>query len=109
MCTPNLQKGGKSDPIYHLCTCCCKVMEYIVVSSLSKHLESNKILYVYTQAPLLDRSAPFMDDIIFFSTDGVTKLLKGVNPSKALGPDGLHLSPKGVSNRVICYFFSAIN
>ena len=30
-----------------------------------------------------------MDDIVV-SKDGVIKLLKGLNPSKALGPDGLH-------------------
>ena len=39
--------------------------------------------------PLLDRSAPFMNDIVV-SKDGVIKLLKGLNPSKALGPDELH-------------------
>ena len=43
----------------------------------------------HTQVPLLDRSAPFMDNIVV-SKDGVTKLLKGLNPSKALGPDELH-------------------
>ena len=43
----------------------------------------------HTQVPLLDRSAPFMNDIAV-SKDGVIKLLKGLNPSKALGPDGLH-------------------
>ena len=43
----------------------------------------------HTQVPLLDRSAPFMDDIVV-SKDGVIKLLKGLNPSKALGPDELH-------------------
>ena len=43
----------------------------------------------HTQVPLLDRSAPFMNDIAV-STDGVIKLLKGLNPSKALGPDELH-------------------
>ena len=43
----------------------------------------------HTQVPLLDRSAPFMDDIVV-SKDGVTKLLEGLNPSKALGPDQLH-------------------
>ena len=43
----------------------------------------------HTQVPLLNRSAPFMDDIVV-SKDGVTKLLKGLNPSKALGPDDLH-------------------
>ena len=31
------------------------------------------------QVPLLDRSAPFMDDIVV-SKDGVTKLLKGLVP-----------------------------
>ena len=43
----------------------------------------------HTQVPLLDRSAPFMNDIAV-SEDGVIKLLKGLNPSKALGPDELH-------------------
>ena len=43
----------------------------------------------HTKVPLLDRSAPFMDDIVV-SKDGVIKLLKGLNPSKALGPDELH-------------------
>ena len=41
----------------------------------------------HTQVPLLNRSAPFMNDIAV-SKDGVIKLLKGLNPS--LGPDELH-------------------
>ena len=60
---------------------------------------------------LLDRSAPFMNDIVI-SKGRVIKLLKGLNPSKALGPDELHPSPKGASNRVrsgICSSFPAIN
>ena len=43
----------------------------------------------YSQVPLLDRSAPFMNDIAV-SKDEVIKLLKGLNPPKALGPGGLH-------------------
>ena len=43
----------------------------------------------HTQVPLQDRSAPFMNDIAV-SKDGVIKLLKGLSPSKALGPDELH-------------------
>ena len=43
----------------------------------------------YSQVPLLDRSAPFMEDIVV-TKEGVTKLLKSLNPSKALGPDELH-------------------
>ena len=43
----------------------------------------------HSKVPLLDRSAPFMEDIVVIK-DGVTKLLKGLNPSKALGPDELH-------------------
>ena len=43
----------------------------------------------HTQVLLLDKSAPFMDDNVV-SKDGVIKLLKGLNPSKALGPDELH-------------------
>ena len=35
------------------------------------------------------RSAPFLNDIVI-SKEGVIKLLKGLNPSKALGPDELH-------------------
>ena len=36
----------------------------------------------HTQVTLLDRSAPFMNDIVI-SKDGVIKLLKGLNPYKA--------------------------
>ena len=43
----------------------------------------------HIQVPLLDRSALFMNDIVV-SKDRVFKLLKGLNPSKALGPDELH-------------------
>ena len=43
----------------------------------------------HTQVPFLDRYAPFMNDIVI-SKEGVIKLLKGLNPSKALGPDELH-------------------
>ena len=42
----------------------------------------------HTQVSLLDRAAPFMDDIVV-SKDGVIKLLKGLNRSKALVPDEL--------------------
>ena len=38
---------------------------------------------------LSSRSAPFMDDIVV-SNEGVTKLLKCLNPFKALGPGELH-------------------
>ena len=41
------------------------------------------------EVPFLSGSAPFMDDIVV-SNEDVTKLLKGLNPSKALGPDELH-------------------
>ena len=43
----------------------------------------------YSQVPFLDRLAPFMEDIVV-TKEGVTKLLKGLNPSKALGPNELH-------------------
>ena len=43
----------------------------------------------HAQVPLLDRPAHFMDDIVV-SKDGVTKLLKGLNPLKALVPYELH-------------------
>ena len=45
----------------------------------------------HNQVPLPNRSAPFMDDIDV-SAEGVTKLLKCLNPSKALGLDELHPS-----------------
>ena len=43
----------------------------------------------HTQIPFLGRSAPFMNDIVV-SKDEVIKLLKGLNPSKALEPHELH-------------------
>ena len=43
----------------------------------------------HSQIPLLDRSASFMDNICV-SKEGVTKLLKELNPSKNFGPDELH-------------------
>ena len=43
----------------------------------------------HSQVPLPDRLAPFMNDIVV-SAVGVTKLLKGLKPSKALGTDELH-------------------
>ena len=43
----------------------------------------------HTKVQFLDRSAPFMNDIVI-SKEGVIKLLIGLNPSKALGPDELH-------------------
>ena len=43
----------------------------------------------YSQVPLLDRSAPFIEDIVV-TKEGLTKLLKDLNPSKALGSDELH-------------------
>ena len=43
----------------------------------------------HSQVPLPNRSATFMSGI-FVSAEGVTKLLNGLNPSKALRPDKLH-------------------
>ena len=66
----------------------------------------------HTQVLLLDRSAPFMNDTVV-SKDGVIKLLKGLNPSKALEPDELH--PKVLKELatelgpVSAHLFSAIN
>ena len=49
-----------------------------IVSSQMCSLKSE-----HNQVPLLDRSAPFMEDVVV-TKEGVTKLLKGLNPSKAL-------------------------
>ena len=43
----------------------------------------------HSQVPLQYRWALFMNDIVV-SAAGVTKLLKGLNPSKDIGPDELH-------------------
>ena len=41
------------------------------------------------KVPLLKKSAPPMSDI-HISNEGVIKMMKGLNPSKSLGPDELH-------------------
>ena len=43
----------------------------------------------HSQVPLLDRLVPFTEDIVV-TREGVRKFLKGLNPSKALGPGELH-------------------
>ena len=43
----------------------------------------------HTQVPHPNRSSPFLEEI-HISAGGVTKLLKGLKSSKALGPDELH-------------------
>ena len=58
-----------------------------MVDSRSYVSYSTNPLYLW----FLSSSAPFMDDIVV-SNECVTKLLKGLNPSKALGPEELHLS-----------------
>ena len=47
------------------------------------------------EVPLLEKSAPPMSDI-HISNEGVIKMMKGLNPSKALGPDELH--PRALKN-----------
>ena len=71
-------------------------MERVLLSRTSKRLRNSmvsvrmcSVKIEHTQVPLLDRSAPFMNDIVV-SKDGVIKLLKGLNPSKHLGSDELH-------------------
>ena len=71
-------------------------MEMVLLSRISKRqwnsivsLRMYSVKNEHSQVPLLERSAPFMNDIAV-SKDGVIKLLKGLNPSKALGPDELH-------------------
>ena len=43
----------------------------------------------HNQVHLLDRSVPFMEEFVV-TKEGVTKLHKGLNSSKALGPDELN-------------------
>ena len=65
----------------------------------------------HSQTPLLNRKAPFMEDIVV-SKEGVTKLLKGLNPSKALGPDELHprvLEELASEQVLFCTSFSTVN
>ena len=45
--------------------------------------------YEHNHAPLRDRSASLMEEIVVTKVE-VTKLLKGLNLPKALGPDELH-------------------
>ena len=42
-----------------------------------------------SEVPLFEKSAPPKSDI-HISNEGVIKMMKGLNPSKALGPDELH-------------------
>ena len=76
-----------------------------IVSSRMCSLKLNTI------SSLLDRSATFNEKRAVIK-EGVTKLVKGFNPSKALGPDEFHPSPKGIGNRIssgICPPFPAVN
>ena len=41
------------------------------------------------EVPLLEKSAPPMSDM-HISNEGVIKMMKGLNPLKALGPEELH-------------------
>ena len=67
-----------------------------LAESESDHAEefNGQFTDVFTQSrfneiPLIGRSAPRMNGIVV-STEGVTKLLKCLNPSKVMGPDELH-------------------
>ena len=69
----------------------------------------------HSQAPLLDRLAPFMEGIVV-TMEGVTKLLKVLNPSKALDTDEFQFmrywSPKEIGDKVrpsICPSFPTID
>ena len=87
--------------VYVLATICKKSVDLTIFIRLQMafdcclfHLHRNNNTDVFTKTehilvPLLDRSAPFMEDIVD-TKEGLTKLLKGLNPSKALGPDEFH-------------------
>ena len=71
-------------------------MEVVLLNQILKRLVNSMVSLriVFTKAEhsqviLLNRKAPFMEDIVV-SKEGVTKLLKGLNPSKALRPDELY-------------------
>ena len=64
----------------------------------------------HTQVPLPNRSAPFLKEI-HVSAEGVTKLLKGFNPSKAFKPDELHprvLKEPASEQDNVCSLFSTV-
>ena len=63
---------------------------------------------VHNQVPLLDRSVPFMDEIVV-TKEGVTKLLKGLNPSKALGTVFAHLFQQSINTDKIPKEWSLAN
>ena len=63
--------------------------EFEKASEFNGHFTDVFTKIEHSQVPLLDRSTTFMEDIVV-TKEGVTKLLKGLNPSKALGPDELH-------------------
>ena len=58
-------------------------------SELEQEIVSLQMCSTKVNTPKSNRSAPFMEDI-HVSAEGVIKFLKGLNPSKALGPDELH-------------------
>ena len=70
-------------------------MERVLLSRISKKQRNSMVSLRMCSIkwtdpdPLLDRSAPFMNDIAV-SKDGIIKLLKGLDTPKALGPDELH-------------------
>ena len=82
LCVPPAHKVMTAVPIMKSISVCLSVGRPSVRPSARPSIQ-------HTQVPLLDRSAPFMNDIAV-SKDGVFKFLKGLNPSKALGPDELH-------------------
>ena len=58
-----------------------------------------------------EKSAPPMSDI-HISNEGDIKMMKGLNPSKALGPDELHLrvlKERGRTWSCICSFVPTIS
>ena len=55
------------------------------------------IWYSALSKRLIVHYVPFMEDIVV-TKEGVTKLLKGLNPSKALGPDELHPRRNRIDN-----------
>ena len=95
---PPLQKRNGS---------CVAQSDFEIASEFNGQFTGVFIKTEQSQIPFLDKSALFMEDIVV-TKESVTKLLKRLNPSKALGPDELHPSvPKELGTDSVNYLVFA--